>query len=228
MCTVTIVPHGEGFRLACNRDEQLTRPPGLPPRRFGLGGIGAMFPTDPASGGTWIGVNDAGIAAALLNRTPINRPRLPRPKRSRGAIVPHALAASTVEGVVTALGTIDQDEFAPFWLVIVRGRELLIATGGQSPLQTTTRSLTRPFLLTSSSLDDAKARRLRAPLFATLVAGASDPLRGQRGFHDHRWPGCPAFSVRMRRPDARTVSRSIVDVQDRIISLTYEPLALEP
>ena len=82
MCTVTIITvdsaaqcapdsgsaaRGKGIRLACNRDELRTRPAALPPIIRTFGNRKAIMPVDPISNGTWIAVNDAGIAATLLN-----------------------------------------------------------------------------------------------------------------------------------------------------------------
>jgi hypothetical protein len=68
---------------------------------------------------------------------------------------------------------------------------------------------------------------MRVPLFEAFVVHADDPLQGQREFHAHRWPRCGAFSVLMCRSDARTVSRSTIDVRAGVPSFAYEPLTLE-
>ena len=67
MCTVTVVPHETGIRVMCNRDERRSRPAALPPQVHDLGGRLAAFPVDPRGGGSWVGVNDAGIVVTLLN-----------------------------------------------------------------------------------------------------------------------------------------------------------------
>ena len=53
----------------CNRDERRDRRAATPPAVHRLQHRTAIYPVDPVGGGTWIGVNDAGLAAALLNRT---------------------------------------------------------------------------------------------------------------------------------------------------------------
>src|SRR5262249_13957501 len=71
MCTVSIValnePGNRRLRLACNRDELRSRPAALPPLVRNCDERQAIMPIDPVSDGTWIAVNDAGIAATLLN-----------------------------------------------------------------------------------------------------------------------------------------------------------------
>ena len=92
MCTVTLLPYDDGFRLACNRDERRDRLPALPPTSHACGNRTATFPVDPAGGGTWIGVNDAGLVATLLNQTRFGDAR-PITAQSRGLIVPLVMAA---------------------------------------------------------------------------------------------------------------------------------------
>jgi hypothetical protein len=65
---------------------------------------------------------------------------------------------------------------------------------------------------------------MREPLFEAMVVHADDRLAGQHAFHAHRWPRCGAFSVVMCRADARTVSRSTIDVRGGSSSFAYEPL----
>jgi hypothetical protein len=48
--------------------------------------------------------------------------------------------------------------------------------------------------------------------------------RGQHRFHRHHWRRRPAVSVVMSRPDARTVSRTAIDVGGRTMALRYESL----
>src|SRR5688572_26484109 len=102
MCTVSVIalPGVDGgFRLACNRDELLTRPAALPPEvRMFRERRGAM-PIDPTSGGTWIAVNDAGLAVALLN---VNRrgPQKFSDRTSRGRIIPSLLHCDSADDTV--------------------------------------------------------------------------------------------------------------------------------
>ncbi len=73
MCTLTVIPlASSGVQLAFNRDE--SRAAGLPPRARRFGHRTAVLPTDPASGGTWLAVNDAGLALAVLNVNPLSWP----------------------------------------------------------------------------------------------------------------------------------------------------------
>ena len=221
MCTVTIVPLRRGFRVACNRDERISRAPALPPERHAAGRRSMVAAIDGERGGTWIGVNDAGIVAALLNRTPAAR----RPGTgTRGEIVPRLLAADSLHDLLDRVHEIDPYGFDPFRLIALQRRRLMLVSSDGVSLTVDTSVLDAPRMFTSSSLGDDEAERRRAPLFAALVERARDPRHGQRLFHDHRWRDCPAFSVRMARGDARTVSRSVIDVLEDHVTFTYKAL----
>jgi hypothetical protein len=208
----------------CNRDERVTRPMAIAPQRVTADSVGALYPVDPQSGGTWVGVNDAGVTIALLNRSGAGQQG---GRRSRGEIVPQLLRASTLSRVIQLLCRLDLGAYDRFEVIAIHGRDLLAAANNGLQLRTTRRQLTAPLAVTSSSIDDAEAERLRLPLFDILVARAGDPVGGQSKFHDHAWPECPVFSVRMRRADARTVSRSTIEVRSGGPRFAYEPLSIE-
>jgi hypothetical protein len=112
-------------------------------------------------------------------------------------------------------------------VVAVAGHDVVTATSDGVRIEIGSRTLHRPVAFTSSSFGDSAAERMRLPLFDALVSHAADPLKGQQQFHAHRWPRCSTFSVLMCRDDARTVSRSTIDVRAGVASFAYEPLALE-
>ena len=124
MCTVTLVPTGDGFRLACNRDERRDRAPALLPAVHHLPHRIAIFPVDPLGQGTWVGVNGAGVAAALLNRTidsaaPIDKNSL----RSRGLIIPRLLDCASLKDApdIGAAWTLAPSiEFVSSWCTTLR------------------------------------------------------------------------------------------------------------
>jgi hypothetical protein len=232
VCTVTIVPHTNGFRLVCNRDESLSRPLALRPVRRISAGVSVWHPRDPQGGGTWVAVNGLGVGLVLLNKqrsdAAADEASLARPAlRSRGQLVLQLAGVATVPLTREALSTVNPRDYAAFRLVAVVRGEVLVATSDGGRLTLDDAPLDGPVVFTSSSLGDREAERRRMPLFRDLVLESADRLAGQRTFHDHRWPDCPEFSVRMRRADARTVSRTTVDVAGRDVSLSYEPLPLE-
>ena len=135
MCTVTILPEALlaaarartddplRWRLACNRDELTARAAALPPTITRIGPRLAIMPVDPDSGGTWIGVNDAGLACALLN---VHRcSRVVPATLSRGTIIPPLLGYADVESVFMWTRQLQTDRYLPFRLLISDGYELI-------------------------------------------------------------------------------------------------------
>ena len=225
MCTVTIVPRLDGFRIVSNRDERCDRAPATLPACHALRGRTAMFPVDPEGNGTWIGVNDAVLAAALLNRNAAVPPAARRTRTSRGAIVPWALQHDSLDAAIDAIARLTPSCFEPFHLVLIQDGLIADIISNGAVLSRRVTSITVPRLLTSSSLGDAFVEPQRRLLFERLVV--ADPTRwldGQYRFHRHQWPALPEYSVVMTRPGARTVSRTVVDVGGTSFEVSYEPL----
>jgi hypothetical protein len=191
-----------------------------------LGERTATFPVDPVGNGTWVGVNDVGLAAALLNR---NRhapaPNHPRPPHSRGIVVPLILACASLDEALATCSAVDMGSFDPFRLLIVHREEVAVITPSADGIDVEISQFIRPLMLTSSSLGDAMVEVLRQQLFTGFFSTDADAWIGaQRRFHRHQWPQRPDISVLMERSDARTVSHTVVAVNSRHIALTYRSL----
>lgn len=230
MCTVSIVPltpgalaAGGGVRLACNRDELRTRTEARPPEILVLGAQRVIAPIDPPSGGTWIGVSDAGIAATLLNVNLARDTRGAAPQQSRGAIVPAVLARGRFADAEHVARSIDPRRFPPFRLVLLtRGRMLDVYSDGAALHCTSTLMDDAPRMFTSSGLGDALVEGPRRELFDRCFAGG-DFVAAQHAFHRHSWPDRRPISVCMDRDAARTVSCTRIDLLDDRVVLTYTP-----
>jgi hypothetical protein len=187
-----------------------------------------VFPTDPQSGGTWIGANDAGLVLALLNRTDTSVvvPTVTRHLLcSRGLVIPSLLGFGTLRAALKSVQTINPVLFEPFRLIMVQGREVGDATSDGRRVSIDASGLTVPMLFTSSSLGDAMVEGPRRRLFNVMIGDEESTwLEAQCAFHRHRWRRCPELSVQMERTDARTVSRSVIDVRASTVEIRYEPL----
>jgi len=229
MCTVSIVPYDDGFRLVCNRDERRDRPAAIPPTVRLLQRVSATYPQDTRGGGTWVGVNEGGLAAALLNRTadPIAAAAC-RALRSRGLIIPQLLDSRSLTEALETARRLAPAQFNPFSVVLVERMTAGIVTSDGQTLSVQMMDVGRPQMLTSSGLGDAVVDAPRRQLFERLVLQSDRfwPLAQDR-FHAHRWPSRADISVHMERPDARTVSRTTIIVTSRVIDLDYVPLAAE-
>ena len=237
MCTVTVIPVAADatrisrsplVRLVCNRDEQRSRPASTGPLLRRLGGRSAIMPVDPPSGGTWIGANDSGLVACLLNANPpviAKTTSKQRSHASRGTIVPILLAAETTDDAISLAESIDVARFPPFRVLVHDNNSFLIASSDSASLSFSTPApLQSPILLTSSGLGDYLVERHRRSLFDQMLSGRADLIAAQDRFHLHRWSDQPHISVLMSRPDARTVSQSVIELFPDSIALSHRHL----
>lgn len=225
MCTVTVIPTARGHRLCCNRDESRARPAATDALVRRAGDRAAVMPIDPTSGGTWIGVNDAGLVACLLNANPgVVRasPERWMGRRSRGVIVPRLLTCGTIEEALDSALGLDAADFPPFRLLMIcEGRFAVLASDGSVCEAEQPRGLGAPLMLASSGLGDDLVEPHRRGLFDRMLR-MHPPEAAQEEFHRHCWPDRPHLSVVMSRPDARTVSRTDVDVTPGSVELRHE------
>ena len=152
--------------VAANRDELLARPSD-PPVQLGVtpwiwGG------RDRIAGGTWLGINESGLMAGLLNR---QSPHPPDPtRRSRGLLCLDALQYASATQAVSALATTDPDNYNPFTLVLSDPSAAYVLH--TAPHQLACRSL-QPgvYLFTNLNVNDPTCPRIArvTPHFEHLV-----------------------------------------------------------
>lgn len=181
------------------------------------------MPIDPSSNGTWVAVNDAGIALTLLN---YNLPDPPTGRDlSRGSVIPALIEASTVEQVIELARGIEHDRMMPFRLVAFDGESLMLWRGTEPVERAEVGPWSRePVMWTSSGLGDHLVEGPRRELFEGWFG--KDPagyLDEQLAFHRHQWPDREHLSVCMHRADARTVSYTTLDMDTDRITMTYLP-----
>jgi hypothetical protein len=223
VCTVSWLHEPGGYQVFCNRDEKRSRSAALPPEVFERGGIRWLAPRDPDGGGTWTGVNEAGVALCLLNKPAAGGERR---ERSRGLLVWELLDSLSAEEAAERLrrGSPDPRSFAPFSLLAMEvsrpaliaewdGRRLCVTEDGESRMP-----------LTSSSFDPEGVAARRRAEFRGLAArhGRIDGrmlLEYQRS-HGPR-PG--PYSVCMHRGGARTVSLTRIRAVPGRVELHYHP-----
>ncbi|MGH0037854.1 MAG: NRDE family protein [Myxococcota bacterium] len=105
--------------IAANRDEFLDRPSEGPALRRGARGR-ILAPADKRAGGTWMGVSDRGVFAALTNR------RCPEPdptRKSRGYVVLEALEADSAREAAERLARLPSQAFNPFNAFVADARD---------------------------------------------------------------------------------------------------------
>lgn len=127
MCTLTIHRSPSRLLVTMNRDETRARAAELPPRIHESCGVAPSWvaPQDGAAGGTWIGANDRGVIACLLNRyLPGDAGALMAGRATRGRIVRDTLAAGgpaeTLDGIARGF---DPSPYPSFTLLVVLPEE---------------------------------------------------------------------------------------------------------
>jgi hypothetical protein len=226
MCTVSVVPPaaGRGLRVIVNRDERRTRALAWAPRRTSRERVPVVWPTDAESLGTWIAASGSGLVWALLN---LNRggPLLPRAVRlSRGHIIPTLAGARSLDDACRLFRHLELEAFAPFRLLVANADERAVFAWDGESAACEVGTLTHPELLSSSSLGDHLVERPRQELFSDLLTRYGDPWLAQDHLHQHAWPDRRHLSVLMSRAVARTVSRTVVVVDDERADMTYAPI----
>ena len=123
MCTVVIHRDPKApwpVVLAANRDEMSGRP-WRPPARHWEDHPHVIAGIDEEAGGTWMGVNDDGLLAAILNRPGSLGPA--PDKRSRGELPLEALSHAEAREAAEALSHLDGRAYRSFNLLVADARE---------------------------------------------------------------------------------------------------------
>jgi len=118
MCTVVLLrrpEHEWPLLVAANRDERVSRA-WDPPARHWPDRAEVIAGRDREANGSWLGINDHGVVAAILNRSGSLGPA--PDKRSRGELVLDALDHAAAPDAAEALSEIDAAAFKSFNLVI--------------------------------------------------------------------------------------------------------------
>ena len=232
MCTVTLRRDASGLLLTMNRDELRMRgeeiAPGIaetgdPPLRW-------LGPRDAARGGTWIGVNEHGLSAALMNgNVPMETTMraITAGAPSRGAIVPAALAAGRIDDALHWLAEeFDPGPYPAFMLLLAAtDRAVLTTWWGQGPLEQ--RNLAQPWDMVSSSQWETEAvLRYRAAAFEDWLASGAVFDGPLPAVHRFRKPGEEALAIQVERGYActRSITQIAVPGADAPITMRYAPI----
>ena len=214
MCTATwFFEDQDRYELFFSRDESRARRPASEPSLHVLNGMPYLAPTDKEKGGTWIGVNEAGVALCLLN---LYGPRVPAPdegKVSRGTLLGSLMDVQRLSELASRIGRATLRDYNPFLLLGLAPRAVPVCYrwDGKSVSMSELKSSDMP--VTSSSHATARVLKHRRQLLDRMRSG-SDRLTSETLLAFHRGAGEKdrAVSVCMSRPDAHTVSFSHIRV----------------
>ena len=227
MCTVTLLRGGSELLLTMNRDERWARAPERPPIHHPAraGRPAWVAPADGERGGAWIGANDAGVVACLLNAYApgdldlLGREGVP----SRGELLPRLLGHRPDEVLEWVDHELDAPRYPSFTLILLapdEGRAVhwRLDAGLQCE------SLASGWSVVTSSLwrgEEVSAWRHEA--FARWCADGVPRSAGVPSFNLLEVAGHREWSPFMTRPFSAT--RSITQVRvgagERSLTMTY-------
>jgi hypothetical protein len=188
MCTVVVLrrpDHRWPLILAANRDEMAGRP-WRPPGRHWADRVEVLAGYDEFAGGTWLGLNDTGVIAGILNRQGSLGPD-PR-LRSRGELPLEALDHADAIDATAALSRLDGRSWRSFNMVIADNRDAywIKSLGADGDGKVTVGEIPEGLhMLTSLDLDDLNSGRIAAFLPRFRAAKPPDPDAGDWG----EWEG---------------------------------------
>ena len=178
MCTLVILRrpgHDWPVLIAANRDEMLDRDWSPPARHWPDRGD-IVAGQDNLAGGSWLGINDTGVIAGILNRMGSLGPS--DGKRSRGELVLEALDHADAALAVEALMALNSEAYRPFNLIVADNSDAFwLRHDGTGPI--TRHAIPAGIsMFTAGDRNDPDSARVRAHLPRFEGAAAPDPEGG--------------------------------------------------
>jgi hypothetical protein len=178
MCSVVILRrpgHPWPCVIAANRDERPSRP-WRPPGRYWADRPEVIAGLDTLAGGSWQGLNDWGVTAAVLNRVGTLGPS--EGKRSRGELVLEALDHADAGSAAEALSALNGHAYRAFNLLVADAQHAFWlrndGTSGRVESHPIGQGVS---MVTAHDLDDPGSARIRRHLPRFRAAPPPDPER---------------------------------------------------
>jgi uncharacterized protein with NRDE domain len=181
MCTLVILRrpgHDWPLLIAANRDELRSRP-ARPPARHWPDRPDVVAGLDESGGGSWLGLNNHGLVAAVMNREGSLGPA--PGKRSRGELVLEALDHAAAREAAGALADLYPEAYRPFNLVVADARDAYWLRHGDDGEIRVWPISAGIHMLASTELDDPYHPRIRTYLAQFRTVGAPEPQHGRWG-----------------------------------------------
>ena len=178
MCTVVIYREPDAdwpVLVAANRDEMRDRPWRAPGRHW-RDRPNVVAGQDELAGGSWMGLNDEGVVAAILNRVGSLGPDDNR--RSRGELVLEALDHGDAASAAKAMADINPEAYRTFNLVVLDARDGFWVRHDGGP-SVDVKALPAGFsMITAADRNDTRSPRIRDYLPRFVQASRPRPDLG--------------------------------------------------
>ncbi len=225
MCTVTwLVSARDGsFDLLCNRDERHERAEAAAPRVLTLDGVAVVAPRDPDGGGTWIAVNEHGVALCLLNGYRADDDLLPAERfRSRGLLVRDVAPSATAAEALRRLAAADLTPYRSFEVLALDASGPRLACWDRAVGELAETEPHQPLVSCPVRTDEVRAAR-RATLAEIARSRGGLDVAALAAFHRSRHADDWIWSVAMEHDKAATRSHCHVRVSQDDVRFEYVP-----
>jgi len=173
-------------------------------------------------GGTWVAVNEFGLAACLLNRQDAQAVAT----RSRGFVIPELIPSGSVADAALVLHQSDLRPYAPFTILLIEpGVPALVADWDGRMLDFDPDAAACMPLVSSSYDSEVVSIRRREEFRRLVPSGECLDAASLYWFHASHGAQPGPDSPCMHRPDAQTVSFSWITVTRREVRFFYSPAA---
>lgn len=222
MCTALVFrnPEVDYLGVGFNRDESVKRGAAMEPQKYEVGELSYLSPLDSDYGGTWIGVNSNHQIYAMLNYYEANLKILRNPT-SRGLLLRDFLRGETE---LSLLNPKNLSTFYPFRMlkISIEATDILIWNG--ESLSRTINSDTWSVYASSFLLGNAVEKEREEILKKNYLETGSTPifLDLSKKFLSSHLPEKGPHSPCMHRREARTVSSTLVMIDDNKVSMYYK------
>ena len=230
MCTVSIYQRNDTCILTMNRDESRQRPEaGVTHTDRTAQSPAGSYPLDSLSGGTWLGMSEAGFALCVLNR--YDRRHFPGLLRSRGEIIPAALKSESISACIDYLTQLCTKNFAGFDLLLVDHRQCWLFSWDCEHYNISEIMLHPWYLHTSSSVYSEYCTKRRHDQFRLFTEQSKNrkaiPQDIITGLHLHQFFDDHSASILMAREKSHTKSITQVVLSKNTLLMNYFPLPSE-
>lgn len=219
MCTLSYLPLDNGFFLVNSRDESPLRAAALQPQILEIDGKKILCPVDTAGNGTWIGANESGRIACLMNGAFRAHIRRSQYRMSRGKITLGFLSAGDADDYFNGIGL---DGIEPFTIIIIEPDKIRVFRWNEIdkyreyPDSSKAHNWSAPALYSAETVNDRQK-------FFYDHTGLFKADKGKLvDWHMDRLPDSPPLLL--HRPLVQTISVTTIECQAGELVMTYEDL----